>query len=269
MQRDILSIRDCPSPAGVTGQAHGGAIHNSEGLAVAGNTVTFFQRHGLQSKTTYFPRESQVKAEIDAGRPVWASTNLTGSSGHIVVIRGYDSSGYYINDPWGDPNNSSYPSKGGPGSGNNVKVTWSKMMTGMKWIVTASGTITTPTVTIQATDNSATEPPGATDTGMIRFSRTGSTSSALTVNFSRSGNATRGTDYNCNASPITIPAGTTYVDMQVTPLVDANSTEGDETATFTVQTGNGYSVGSPSQATVTIHDHFTPKASARNWQDFQ
>jgi len=61
----------------------------------------------LDSEVVNTDIKSRVKAEIDAGRPVWASTNLWGGKGHIVVIKGYepktdgsDPDTFLVNDPW-------------------------------------------------------------------------------------------------------------------------------------------------------------------------
>ena len=68
-----------------------------------------------------------------------------------------------------------------------------------------------PTVTVTATDATATEPASstatATDTGVFRFTRTGSTTAALTVYYSVSGTATSGTDYASIGTSVTIPRG--------------------------------------------------------------
>ncbi len=43
----------------------------------------------------------QVEAELTAGNPVIVSTKLT-SSGHIILIRGFNEAGYIVNDPFGN-----------------------------------------------------------------------------------------------------------------------------------------------------------------------
>lgn len=84
----------------------------------------------------------------------------------------------------------------------------------------------------------------------------------LPVSFQLSGTATApglsGADYslsgNSSSSAITIPAGGTSAVLTLTPLVDNDPTEFDETATVTLQAGTGYFVGAPNATTVTIHD---------------
>ncbi len=106
-----------------------------------------------------------------------------------------------------------------------------------------------PTVTITATDNTATENP--LTTGYFTVTRTGSTTSALTVNYNVSGTATAGSDYNALSGSVTIPAGSTSATITVTPINDA-AVESDETVIVTLTTNSAYNRGSPYSATVTI-----------------
>src|SRR5947209_14992832 len=62
-----------------------------------------------------------------------------------------------------------------------------------------------PTVTIAATDATASEP--GTNTGTVTLTRTGSTTAPLTVNLTVGGTATNGVDYTTLASSVTIAAG--------------------------------------------------------------
>ena len=105
-----------------------------------------------------------------------------------------------------------------------------------------------PLVTIAATDSSAAESPS--DTGTFQVSRTGSTSASLVVSFSVGGTAS-GSDYASMGNTVVIPAGSATAAITVTPVNDA---EGDdnETVVLTLSPGGGYTVGSPSSATVTI-----------------
>jgi hypothetical protein len=108
-----------------------------------------------------------------------------------------------------------------------------------------------PTVTVNATDSAASEP---ADTGTFTFTRTGSTAAALTVNYSASGTATSGSDYTSLGTSVTIPVGSTSATRTVTPIDDA-AIEGSETVLATLAVGSGYTIGSPSAATVTITDN--------------
>ena len=109
--------------------------------------------------------------------------------------------------------------------------------------------LSTTTVTINATDNTATEA-GAT-TGTFTVSRTGSTSSALTVYYAVSGTAASGSDYSALSGSVTIPAGSSTATITVIPINDT-SVESDETVIVTLSTNASYTVGTPNSATVTI-----------------
>ncbi|PPU58862.1 hemagglutinin [Xanthomonas codiaei] len=85
-------------------------------------------------------------------------------------------------------------------------------------------------------------------------------SSPTTVNLTRSGSATSGTDYSGAVSSVVVPANATSASFSVTPIADA-TVEADETVTFTVAAGTGYSPGSPSSATATIVNDDFPVAS--------
>jgi hypothetical protein len=107
-----------------------------------------------------------------------------------------------------------------------------------------------PTVTVSATDASASESGG---TGNYRISRTGSTSAGLTVYYSMGGSATNGTDYNTISGSKIIPSGSSYVNILLTPINDS-SYEGSETATLTISTQNYYDRGTSYSASITIQD---------------
>src|SRR5262249_13983799 len=86
--------------------------------------------------------------------------------------------------------------------------------------------------------------------------RTGSTISALVVNYtlaSGAGQASSG-DYSPTLSGVaTIPAGQSFVDITIVPVLDAQS-EGPETVSLTLGDTGSYDVGSPASATITIAD---------------
>jgi autotransporter-associated beta strand protein len=115
----------------------------------------------------------------------------------------------------------------------------------------------TPAITLTAPDAIANE---AGDTGTFTFSRNGVTTSALTVNFTRSGSATTGAgnstdDFTNVITPgtVTFGIGEATKTVTVTPLQNT-ANEANETVILTLNTGSGYTIGSPSTATVTIED---------------
>ncbi len=105
-------------------------------------------------------------------------------------------------------------------------------------------------VTISATDSQAAEP---SNTGTFTVTRTGSTTTSLTVSYSVSGTATPGIDYTTLPGTITIPAGSSSAMITVTPINDSTP-ESSETVVVFLSFSTGYSVGSPSSATVSIAD---------------
>jgi hypothetical protein len=112
-----------------------GYIHYPDGLAKLDRMVSYFQKHDLDSEWKYNPSESEVKAELDSGYPVPASTKLT-QAGHWIVIKGYAEGYYVVNDP-----NGCKPYKGDQVwgldfnyCGENVLYTWDEMKVNEKWI---------------------------------------------------------------------------------------------------------------------------------------
>ncbi|MDM3843674.1 MAG: Calx-beta domain-containing protein, partial [Aphanizomenon gracile PMC638.10] len=116
-----------------------------------------------------------------------------------------------------------------------------------------------PEITVVATDASAAETLLGTtpNPGQYTLTRTGSTTSSLTVNVSLTGTATNGTDYTTIPTTVTFAAGssTALVDLNVT---DDTLVEGTETAILTVTSGTGYTIGTSASATVNIADNDLP-----------
>ena len=115
-----------------------------------------------------------------------------------------------------------------------------------------------PVVTITAPDDEATEPSSsgatASDTGKFVFRRTtDDTSAALTIYYTISGTAKKGTDYKSITSPFTIPKGYKTQAIYITPLYDT-VLESPETVTLTIVPKDTYTVGEANTATVTIND---------------
>ncbi len=110
-----------------------------------------------------------------------------------------------------------------------------------------------PTVTIAATDASATE---SGDPGTFTIMRLGSTAGNLTVNYTiatGTGQATNGTDYTLITTSAVIPDGQTSATVTISPQQDTTN-EGNETVTLTLATDAAYTLGASVSATVTIAD---------------
>jgi hypothetical protein len=114
-----------------------------------------------------------------------------------------------------------------------------------------------PSVSIVASDAAAGEP---NDPGLFTVTRTGPTTGPLTVSFSVSGTATPDADYVAFA-PLTegvlgnvaIPAGAASATIAVT-LIDDQYGEPTESIVVALQGEDGYTLGSPGRAGVTISD---------------
>ncbi|MEB3305286.1 MAG: Calx-beta domain-containing protein [Cyanobacteriota bacterium] len=86
------------------------------------------------------------------------------------------------------------------------------------------------------------------------FSRTGSTTSALTVNYTAAGTATLGIDYSgiaATPATITFAPGSSTATLTVDPPTDS-SIEPNETVALTLTAGAGYIIGTPAAAIGTI-----------------
>ncbi len=110
-----------------------------------------------------------------------------------------------------------------------------------------------PTVSIAATV--ATVPEQGSGTGQFTLSRTGITTSPLTVNYAVGGTAYEGDFQNLSGS-VTIPAGVAVFSIFVTPIDDLDF-EGDETVTLILLPSTAYNLGTVS-ASVTIVDNDLP-----------
>ena len=108
---------------------------------------------------------------------------------------------------------------------------------------------TLPTVNVTATDATAIE--AGLNPGIFTFNRSGSITAPLTVNYSVTGTATPGSDYQSLGTSVTFAAGSASATQTVTPVQDF-LVESDETVILTLATGTGYAVGSPNSATVTL-----------------
>jgi len=127
-------------------------------------------------------------------------------------------------------------------------------------VVSNSAPVTSPTVTVAATDANASLV--GPDNAVFTISRTGSTASALTVNYSLSGTAVNGTDYNTLNTSVTIPAGAASTTITVVPQ-PATSLVGSKTVALNLTANAAYTVGSPNNASVTIAGNVVPISSIK------
>ncbi|MFM6537318.1 MAG: Calx-beta domain-containing protein, partial [Microcystis panniformis] len=124
-----------------------------------------------------------------------------------------------------------------------------------------TGTITNddlPTITLAVSPSSVTE--DGTTNLVYTFTRTGATTSALTVNYSIAGTADA-TDYT-GATPgtgktITFVAGSATATLTIDPTADT-TIEANETVALTLATGTGYTIGTTTAVTGTITNDDLP-----------
>jgi hypothetical protein len=113
---------------------------------------------------------------------------------------------------------------------------------------------TNSTVTIQATVPVVSESGGLP--GVFTVTRTGSTSSNLTVFYTVGGTAVPGTDYTALSGSATLGIGNTSQTINVPPITN-NTVTFDKTVSAALILTNTYFVGSPGQATLLIQDSDT------------
>ena len=151
------------------------------------------------------------------------------------------------------------PTPSGPGYGytNEVQVVGNYAYLaegngGLKILDVSDFTSTSATVNLAVTPTSVTE--DGTTNLVYTFTRTGSTTSALTVNYNIAGTATA-TDYT-GAIPgtgktITFAAGSATATLTINPTADT-AIEANETVVLTLATGAGYTIGTSSIVTGNI-----------------
>jgi uncharacterized protein (DUF1800 family) len=105
-------------------------------------------------------------------------------------------------------------------------------------------------VIVSAT-NSTTDTKGGAP-GVYTFTRTGPTTSPLTVYYNVSGSAAPGIDYTALPGTVVIPAGASSTTVNLSPRTDGASDTISRTATVSLTNGDGYSLGSANVASVTI-----------------
>nr|NCR11106.1 hypothetical protein [Microcystis aeruginosa LG13-11] len=115
----------------------------------------------------------------------------------------------------------------------------------------ATGTITNDdtSVTLAVSPASVTE--DGTANLVYTFTRTGSTTNSLTVNYTVGGTATNGTDYASIPTSVTFAANSATAKVTIDPTADT-TVEPDETVILTLATGTGYTIGTTTAVTGTI-----------------
>lgn len=103
---------------------------------------------------------------------------------------------------------------------------------------------------VTVTPGTATAFEAGTVAGTAVIRRSVTSNSPLTVNYIASGTA-NAADFEAPGESATIPAGAATVTVPIVP-VDDLLVENDETVTVVLRSGDGYAIGSPTSATITI-----------------
>jgi uncharacterized protein (DUF1800 family) len=142
-------------------------------------------------------------------------------------------------------------------------------LTDKEALLAALNPATVNTVSVQAADDSATEP-SPVDTGLFVITRTGKLT-PITVNFTVSGSAVEGSDYAAINRSVTLPFGVNTAAVSITPETDA-LIESPESVVLAIASGADYAPPSSSTqpATLLIHDRTAPNGtglSGRYWNE--
>ncbi len=128
-----------------------------------------------------------------------------------------------------------------------------------------TGTITNDdtNVTLAVSPASVTE--DGTTNLVYTFTRSGSTTNALTVNYTLGGTATLNTDYTRTGTTntVTFAANSSTATVTVDPTADT-TVEPDETVTLTLAAGTGYTIGTTTAVTGTINNDDVSQLSINN-----
>ncbi len=112
-------------------------------------------------------------------------------------------------------------------------------------------------VSFAAATSSAAEGSG---TRTVRVNLSPVPATSLTLNYTVSGTATSGSDYTSIGTSVSVPSGSSSVNISV-PITDDSTDEVAETLIITLASGSHYTIGSPSVHTLTITDNDVPAVS--------
>jgi hypothetical protein len=242
----------------LTAGTHQLIIRGREGLVQLG-AITIAPYNQVAPPAVSITAPSNGATVSGSGISVLASASSTvGVAGVQFTLDGADIGPVFTNAPYGGAWDSTTVADGAHVFTAVATDTVGNQATAAPVTVLVSNTVASsglPTVTIAATTPNASRV-GPVD-GVITFTRTGSTSAALTVNYSLGGTAANGADYALLGGSATIPAGAASSAITVAPLPSA-SYVGTETAVLTLAASPAYTAGSTASATVSIAGNSVP-----------
>ena len=116
------------------------------------------------------------------------------------------------------------------------------------------------TPTVRFNTSSATIMEGPNKAQSVRINLSPAPSSQITLRYNIGGTATAGSDYNTLSGSKTVTAGSTSTTISVV-IIDDSIEDTGETVVLTLQSGTGYTVGSPSTFTLTITNDDRPAST--------
>ncbi|MDE3068519.1 MAG: right-handed parallel beta-helix repeat-containing protein [Verrucomicrobiota bacterium] len=242
----------------LTAGTHQLIIRGREGLTQLGAiTIVPYGQNQITPPTVSITAPTNG-ATVSGGISILASASSSvGIAGVQFQLDGANLGPVFTNSPYGGDWNSTSVANGAHTFTAVATDTAGQQMTSAPITVLVSNTVaaTLPTVTVAATAPNASRV-GPTN-GVFTLTRTGDTSSSLTVNFTLGGTAVNGTDYSPLGSSATIPAGAASTTVTIAPLPSTNYV-GSETAVLGLSAASGYTVGSAGNATVTIAGNSVP-----------
>ena len=110
----------------------------------------------------------------------------------------------------------------------------------------------TPSVSLTAPHSQAVRSTGQKGEFLFTLS---APAASLTLSYQAAGNAVGGTDYKMLKGTVIVPAGATTANVKIKPLAGGSDVDGKPTKVkLTLETGDGYTVGSAGKATIKIYD---------------
>jgi uncharacterized protein YfiM (DUF2279 family) len=194
--------------------------------------------------------------EINNARPMvfLVDTDGNGGTDHFVTAIGYDATTrqYACHDTW-----------------DGAAVRWfdfSQISSGKRWGIYGATFIQPPKPTISLSVSPSSISENASGNLVYTFTRTGTKTNPLTVNYLVGGSATFNTDYTQvgatsftgTSGTVTFAANSPTATLTVSPTIDTNITEGDETVALTLVTGTDYNIGTTTAVTGTILNNDYP-----------
>ncbi|HJQ24568.1 MAG TPA: Calx-beta domain-containing protein [Blastocatellia bacterium] len=216
----------------------------------AANLVYTFTRNGVTSGALTVNFTVGGTATFNNDYTVTGAASFTASTGTVTFSAGNSAATVTVDptaDMAGEPDETVILTLAS-GTGYNVSSPNS-----------ASGTILNDDTAVSVAVSPASVAEDSGSSLVYSFTRSGDTSTPLTVNFSVGGTATFSSDYTqmgaatfiASSGTVMIGIGSSMATVTITPMADS-TVEVDETVILTVTSGSGYNPGAPMAATGTI-----------------